>query len=1648
MNNYVKRFHQRGLALFLALIMCLSFLPATAMAYEWEEATHICNENGWICTDAVVCSKSEHTHGDGNCVYADCPMEEHTHDENCVSEDDGSYICGVEEHSHFNDMLACTLEEHTHIEGVCCSEATHIRPSDAVVSFLRAMKQIPGMVTVDDEAAITAARAACNELSGSDLSNYAVADALNALVMAEAALQDALDAANDSNVPEDTDVPEDDGGEIPEEDPDAIPEMWRADIEAFLTAVGTLPAAADVTEENASELEELLYSDVLSNGRALVENNSGEPWATREDIQNACQKYDDVLMAVVDALDAEVSLFGGLNVINGSVTVTTAEELFEALYTTENPELNVVLGEDIMVDGNRIPEDAPEGSRVSFPYYAYNEDRTGASNMEGGRIWVNGTKTLNLNAHSLTRTNSGYDNILLNGIPGESSSFNNILYVPSGAVLTITGGGIIQFEGAGNNIIHVDGGNLTLENVTLQGGGANNRSRGIWVSSGSVQMNEGATITNFYRNLNETAGGTTQGWQAGAGVYLDGGTMTMNGGTITQNYVEGSGTGGAGVFVANSAELTVKRGTISKNKTPEKGGGVYVDRGGTLYINTNGTVAISDCTAANGGGVYVANGGSFTLDGTAKVNNTGVVCWNKAENGGGVYVDGGGQFTIRGEGSIDNCVASESGGGVYVANQGNFRMMSGAITQNSAQVAGGGVYIDGGSFIKDTARGGISGSRAPNGAGIYVKSGDVTIWKYAGITGNHASVNGGGIYVDSGATANLHSQNDGIWNNRADELGGGIYIAPGGTVTVDHESGNGDLRGMEIVQNRAKQGAGVYNAGIFTVKDGTITYVDNNCATDAGDDIYSIGTLNLTKPTDSVLNMGGIWEQWCKVSYTVNAKGERVDIHHNVTDWYYDGEGDSTGEIDRWDAHGIRNGNVDIYANVVDPSGYNTTSAVALKAAHPGCTYVVEYYTKESEDAELVVATSDKFNPEYALVTKNSDKWIPEEDMTFAVADTSSDATLTFPTKTSDDKYVYEKTAVRTEETGDKSGEIKVFYENQKDAATDVNGTQVAGRTVIKVYYVKNTVDFAYTVVNRGGTTNANTVQIDGDTATSGTAEEKDVPKTGNPKSVTATAGDGWEFKGWYTDANCNGEPTGIVKGNENEVWGTNANPTHFYALFEQIEYTVTYDPGEHGDFTAEKHEKLHYDDATPDFTGETTGKNGWSFTGWAPEVAEKVTEDAVYVAQWEQIEYTVTYDPGEHGDFTAEKHEKLHYDDATPDFTGETTGKNGWSFTGWAPEVAEKVTEDAVYVAQWEQIEYTVTYKPGEHGTFNDDVHTGLHYGDETPAGPSNPSGEAGWRFKGWEPSVEETVTGNAEYVAQWEYIPTYVPPISSVTPPTTTPSTPVPTTPTPSTTIDDDEVPLANTVGLNDAEHFAYIIGYDDDTVRPLNNITRAEAVTIFFRLMTDEHRAANWSTENSFSDVNVGNWFNNAVSTVQKAGALEHFAQDDAFLPNQAITRAEFASIAAGFVSDEITGENVGDFKDTEGHWAAEAIRKAVEAGWITGVGGNRFDPDATITRAEVMTMINRMLDRTPDKDHMLPTMKVWTDNPESAWYYEAVQEATNEHDYERDEMSVETWTELLTVRDWQALETEWANNGGITVSKTDSAERWSSQMPDGI
>lgn len=226
-----------------------------------------------------------------------------------------------------------------------------------------------------------------------------------------------------------------------------------------------------------------------------------------------------------------------------------------------------------------------------------------------------------------------------------------------------------------------------------------------------------------------------------------------------------------------------------------------------------------------------------------------------------------------------------------------------------------------------------------------------------------------------------------------------------------------------------------------------------------------------------------------------------------------------------------------------------------------------------------------------------------------------------------------------------------------------------------------------------------------------------------------------------------------------------------------------------------------------------------------------------------------------------------------------------------------------------------------------------------------------------------------------------------------------------------------------LNDEDHFAYIVGYPDGSIQPEGTITRAEVATIFFRLLTDTTRAVYWSTENDFSDVTSDQWYNNAISTMAKAGIITGY-DDGTFKPNNVITRAEFAAIAARFDSDTYSGED--KFTDIGGHWASEYINRAAEKGWINGYEDGTFKPDQNITRAEAMTLVNNVLNRHVQADGMLDGMATWTDNTEDKWYYTAVQEATNSHTYERLEDGVnEQWIEITENPDWTALENEAAN-----------------------
>ena len=341
-----------------------------------------------------------------------------------------------------------------------------------------------------------------------------------------------------------------------------------------------------------------------------------------------------------------------------------------------------------------------------------------------------------------------------------------------------------------------------------------------------------------------------------------------------------------------------------------------------------------------------------------------------------------------------------------------------------------------------------------------------------------------------------------------------------------------------------------------------------------------------------------------------------------------------------------------------------------------------------------------------------------------------------------------------------------------------------------------------------------------------------------------------------------------------------------------------------------------------------------------------------------------------------------------------------GWKLNGTPVSDKYNISDSSLeFVGNWsseDEPSYSVTYNlSGGTSTSTQLVFTGLFSGDKTPT-IKTPT-RVGYTFTGWSPKVAETVTGNAIYTAQW-----------------TRNYTPRPYTP-PTVVIPDDDA-----LGLNTTDHFAYIVGYGNGEVRPQNNITRAEVATIFFRLLTDNVRDENLTKTNRYSDVAATSWYNTAVSTLSSMGIITGYP-DGTFRPNAAITRAEFAAIAARF--DSNGDKTTAKFSDIASHWAKDEISIAYNNGWITGYPDGTFGPQRDITRAETMTLVNRVLNRQPEtEDDLLPNMTVWTDNANpKAWYYLAVQEATNSHYYKfKTNSKYEKWTELRETRDWTQLE----------------------------
>lgn len=406
--------------------------------------------------------------------------------------------------------------------------------------------------------------------------------------------------------------------------------------------------------------------------------------------------------------------------------------------------------------------------------------------------------------------------------------------------------------------------------------------------------------------------------------------------------------------------------------------------------------------------------------------------------------------------------------------------------------------------------------------------------------------------------------------------------------------------------------------------------------------------------------------------------------------------------------------------------------------------------------------------------------------------------------------------------------------------------------------------------------------------------------------------------------------------------------------------------------------------------------KTGYTFTGWSPAVPATMPAEALTVyAQWRKTTPdTVVFDPNNINGKTLAAKSLTVYSGSAPWETFEVVvkepagtqrssgtvrlsgGSQSASFTGFDPITfpaagtytftVGEVDRNTRYMS-YDRNLYTLTVKVEEKGGML--VISDVYY--------TNAAGRSYRDF----PIVFSNTYGS--------YTP-YVPVVPPKTP---------------------DK--------LNADDHFAYVIGYPDGGVHPHATITRAETATVFFRLLTEKTRKDNLTKYHSFRDVPQGAWYNAAVATMAKLKIITGYP-DGTFQPDAPVTRAEFAAIAARF--DEKSARTTASFRDIYGHWAERYISRSAELGWIRGYTDNTFRPDQSITRAEAMALINRVLNRNPEsKDDLLRSMNIFNDNLDTAkWYYLDVQEAANSHDFIRKANGYEMWKKLRADPDWKALE----------------------------
>lgn len=440
------------------------------------------------------------------------------------------------------------------------------------------------------------------------------------------------------------------------------------------------------------------------------------------------------------------------------------------------------------------------------------------------------------------------------------------------------------------------------------------------------------------------------------------------------------------------------------------------------------------------------------------------------------------------------------------------------------------------------------------------------------------------------------------------------------------------------------------------------------------------------------------------------------------------------------------------------------------------------------------------------------------------------------------------------------------------------------------------------------------------------------------------------------------------------------------------------------------------------------TGKKVWDSEKFVPQQQNNRYVGASYVAHFRPQRYTLKFDAnGGVGEMAAQTFGHGQYLPLTEclfsregyDFMGWALSKNSEKqfsnkaevqFTDLVP--SPKDGYSATLYAVWQERDVTLNYASSDEslGTVSNASET-IRAATGKPTG-STAQAKSGARFDGWYSADGTLLSTDLTFVPTrkagtvWQGT-TYYAHFSAKRSPST-PSTPAKPDETKPTLAPIPEM-------LNGEDHYAYLLGYEDGTVRPNGSISRAEVATVLFRLLKDDVRTQNLTKDNAYSDVSDTAWYSTAVSTLSKMGVISGYP-DGTFRPNAPITRAEFAAMIARF--DETAKSADTPFTDISGHWAENAIGKAYGNGWVEGSSKTVFCPESNLTRAETATLLNRVLHRLPEKESdLLANQIAWPDNPETFWGYLTIQEATNSHEYERKADGVhETQTVKRENRDW--------------------------------